>query len=145
MLEILQEAVDQLTEDEVFVLTLYGECRGEPYFGQLAVACVIRNRLVDKRWPDSYKEVCLQPKQFSFWNQVSPLSHLRAVLALEDTKRLSYIAAGVRMWIIPDVTQGANHYINPFARPAEPKWAQNVKQITLWPGELIGSHAFYRL
>lgn len=143
--EILQEVVERLTEEEVFLLTLYGECRGEPYFGQVAVGCVIRNRIMDNRWPNSYKEVCLQPKQFSFWNQVLPSSHLRAVLTLEATKALAHLARGIKMGYIPDVTNGANHYINAYARPAEPKWAQNTKHIVLWPSELVGAHTFYRL
>lgn len=139
------EVVERLTEEEILILTLHGECRGEPYFGQVAVGCVIRNRVMDDRWPNSYKEVCLQPKQFSFWNQTLPLSHLQAILGLEATKTLRCLAMSLVTWMIPDVTHGANHYINAFARPSEPKWAQNTKTITLWPGEIVGQHAFYRL
>jgi N-acetylmuramoyl-L-alanine amidase len=145
MVGILESVVEQLTEEEIFVLTLYGECNGEPYVGQLAVACVIRNRVIDSRWPDTYEEVCLQPKQFSCWNAVLPTGHLRAILNLDITKRLRFIAEGIRTGVIPDITDGANHYINPFAGPPEPKWAQNVKPITLWPSAFTGSHAFYRL
>jgi N-acetylmuramoyl-L-alanine amidase len=143
--EIQLEAVERLTEEEILILTLHGECRGEPYFGQVAVGCVIRNRVVDKRWPNSYKEICLQPKQFSFWNQTLPLSHLQAILGLEATKVLRCLAMSLMTWMIPDVTGGANHYINAFARPAEPGWAQNTKQIVMWPSPLIGVHTFYRL
>ena len=143
--EIHQEAVEQLTNEEVFAYTLYGECRGEPFFGQVAVACVIRNRVMDKRWPGTYRGVCLQDKQFSCWNEPLPLSHIQAAIYLEAFKRLWYIVEGVRTFKIPDITQGANHYINAFARPSEPKWAQNTNRIVLWPSELVGAHAFYRL
>lgn len=145
MPETPRSAVEQLTNQEVFVLTLYGECRGEPYLGQVAVACVIRNRVLDKRWPSTYKEVCLQPKQFSCWNDLPEIGWFHAAASFPQTKQLYYIMEGVSTWMIPDVTQGANHYLNPFAAPPEPQWARGTKRITLWPGELVGAHAFYRL
>ena len=37
--------VHPLPDDAVLGLTLYGEARGEPIEGQIAVACCIKNRV----------------------------------------------------------------------------------------------------
>lgn len=46
---------------------IYHESRGEPLFGQVLVAHVIRARAEDWRWPSSYCEVIEQPNQFEFY------------------------------------------------------------------------------
>lgn len=128
-----------MTEKDYFIATLWGECRGEPFIGQVAVACVIRNRVRDPRWPGTYRSVVTQPKQFSCWN--SSIPHPTGT-ALEV---LSLIADGIMDGTIPDITNGANHYINTYARPPEPDWARKIKNITLWPSPLLGVHTFYKL
>ena len=45
---------------------VYFEARGEPLYGQLAVAEVVINRAQDSRWPASYCGVVYQRAQFSF-------------------------------------------------------------------------------
>ena len=45
---------------------VYFESRGEPLYGQLAVAEVVINRAEDRRWPASYCGVVYQRSQFSF-------------------------------------------------------------------------------
>lgn len=45
---------------------VYFESRGEPLYGQLAVAEVVINRSEDSRWPASYCGVVYQRAQFSF-------------------------------------------------------------------------------
>lgn len=125
---------------DALTLTLWAECRGEPFVGQVAVACVIRNRLNDPRWPDTYEEVVMQPKQFSCW------VNGRFDFEVDDSYvQLRYIAEGILSGLIPDITDGANHYINTYARPPEPKWARNISTISMWPSPLIGSHTFYKL
>jgi spore germination cell wall hydrolase CwlJ-like protein len=55
--------------------TLFGECRGEPENGQLAVAWVIRTRATwspPTWWGKTVSEVCLAPEQFSCWNKTDP-------------------------------------------------------------------------
>lgn len=49
--------------------TIYGEARGENVETMLAVGWVIRNRLQSKRHGGTYKDVVLQPLQFSCWNK----------------------------------------------------------------------------
>ena len=59
--------VEKLTDDAVLGLTLWGEARSESIEGIVAVGCVIRNRRGDTRWPDTFRGVCLQRRQFSCW------------------------------------------------------------------------------
>lgn len=48
--------------------TMWGEARGEGVEGMRAVGHVIMNRVQNKRWGDTIKEVSLARKQFSCWN-----------------------------------------------------------------------------
>lgn len=44
---------------------VYGEARGEPYAGQVAVAAVILNRVDDSRFPNTISGVIFQPGAFT--------------------------------------------------------------------------------
>lgn len=56
-----------LSENDIYLMAqvVYGESRGEPYDGKVAVASVILNRVVSSEFPDTVKDVILQPKAFS--------------------------------------------------------------------------------
>ena len=45
---------------------IYFEARGEETLGQMAVAQVVINRMVDDRYPDTVCDVVWEPKAFSF-------------------------------------------------------------------------------
>lgn len=62
------ETVDFLSKEEIlwFARALYSETKREEE--QILIAWVIRNRVESDRFPDGYKEVVLQPKQFSGLN-----------------------------------------------------------------------------
>jgi len=117
--------------------TLYGECRGEPIEGQIAVAWVIRNRAEHPRWwGKGVAGVCLHPYQFSCWNRSDPQYG-----KLKVTPELYQIALDVLRGKHPDPTGGADHYLmtNIVDRT---KWArENPKKKTVE----IGVHSFYRL
>ncbi len=127
---------------------IYHEARGEPEKGQWAVANVILNRVVSKRYPSSICGVVFQnangPKfrcQFSFacdgrsdmggnGNRIVRESWVRAnVIALAAFKQFQ---AGQRPDAVP-----ANvlyyHTLN-----VSPHWAQSFRQVSQ-----IGSHIFY--
>ncbi len=67
----------RLDHEQAVVCTLYGESRSEPLDGQLAVASVIRNRVradlghdgKPDWWGEGFRQVCLQRKQFTCWNE----------------------------------------------------------------------------
>ena len=52
-----------------FVLTVYGEARGENAESRRAIAWVIRNRFSRKKFGVSYRGIVLRPLQFSCWNK----------------------------------------------------------------------------
>lgn len=53
-------------EYQCLVSLLYYEAVGEPFKGIKYVMSVVENRKNSQRYPDSYCDVMLQPKQFSF-------------------------------------------------------------------------------
>jgi len=118
--------------------TIWGEAEGEPWFGKLAIAAVILNRVLDKRWPNTIIEVCLQPAQFSCWNTGSSRLFL---IATVDTQSSSYIECDEATLELTverrffDRIMGATHFhtIN-----VVPKWAKDKK-----PVYIIARHMFY--
>ena len=141
---------EELSEEDVFARTLWGEARGEPREGRIAVACVILNRVAraqDHRrrkgtrfwWGETAKEVCLKPFQFSCWLAADP--NLPKMLAVTDADKdfaaCLAIARDALAGRLVDTTGGATHYINP--RLVDPSWAKSMIETTR-----IGRHAFFR-
>ena len=128
-------ALGQQDRDAV-IRTLYGEARGQPDAGKIAVCHAIRNR-VNKAKTSAYVE-CHRPWQFSCWNAADP--NLPKMLALKTTDPV-YTALGAvvdRAWAMPDTVGGARHYYAAsMAKP--PFWARP-------PGRMvakIGDHYFW--
>jgi hypothetical protein len=68
--------------------TLWGEARGEPFEGKIAIACVIRNRANSPGWwGRDVVSVCTAPAQFTCWHN-GQAKRVRA-LALGLSKRPS--------------------------------------------------------
>ena len=44
---------------------VYGESRGEPYLGQVAVAAVILNRVTSASFPNTVSGVIFEPRAFT--------------------------------------------------------------------------------
>lgn len=133
----MNKAIDILTR------TLYGEARGEPHKGAIAVAWTIRNRAEDPKWwgGPSIESVCLKPKQFSCWNVGDPnypfLSGIKPIPS-KDYVRLQEVAIAVIDGHEIDPTYGATHY---HARSMRnyPVWTKNAKMTIV-----IGGHVFYK-
>jgi len=62
--QILNQRVSK-QELDLLARAVYGESRGEPYAGQVAVAAVIINRVLSHQFPDTFAEVIYQGGQFS--------------------------------------------------------------------------------
>jgi spore germination cell wall hydrolase CwlJ-like protein len=122
---------------ELFIvaLTILGEARGETFEGMAGVASVIQTRMVERN--QSARQVCLAPKQFSFWNGGVSESTKRKLLATAQGKNALYLADLVIHKQMPDIVKGANHY---HAISVSPKWAKNTKLVAT-----IRNHKFYRL
>lgn len=133
------ETLKERDEFDLLLACIRGEAEGESFLGKLAVACVIRNRVNDSRWPDTYKEVIIQPKQFSCF---LPDFYRPEIFKREWSKiwwRECKIAAwGIYHNYIRDITQGANHYYSIDIDP--PYWAEG--RYPIWRN---GNHWFYVL
>ncbi|MFW6029526.1 MAG: cell wall hydrolase, partial [Halanaerobiales bacterium] len=50
---------------ELLARVIHGEARGEPFIGQVAVGAVVINRVLSSQFPNTFREVIYQNKQFS--------------------------------------------------------------------------------
>jgi len=104
---------------------VYGEARGEPYEGQVAVAAVILNRLESPDFPNTISEIIFQPGAFTAVadGQIWLTPNERAKQAVLDA---------MNGW---DPTENALYYFNPVT--ATSKWIWSRPQI-----KQIGEHIF---
>ena len=123
----------------ILARTLWGEARGLGREGMYNVACVIRNRVYDERWPSDWEEVCLQRWQFSCWNFSDPNYFRVQNVTTEDKEFREAILLAFRFVHEKpaDVTNGCNHY---HSHAVEPYWA--VGRDVDFQDE---GHLFYRL
>ena len=119
----------------VIALTLLGEARGEGFEGMAGVASVIQTRAIERKQTAS--QVCLAPKQFSFWNVKHSEQEKARLLASQQGQNALHLARLVCAGTMPDVVNGANHY---HAVSVSPKWAKREALVAL-----IKHHKFYRL
>ena len=104
---------------------VYGEARGEPYEGQVAVASVILNRVEDSKFPNTVSGVVFQPRAFTAVadGQIWLTPNARAKEAVLDA---------INGW---DPTENALYYFNPDT--ATSAWIWTRPQI-----KTIGKHIF---
>jgi N-acetylmuramoyl-L-alanine amidase len=93
--------------------TLYGEARGEPTEGQIAVAWVILLSL-----EGAVAQVCLAPWQFSCWNQGDPNRARLLVLRADQCRGQMGAASNVLAGLVADPTAWAGAW-PPLRRPAD--------------------------
>jgi len=143
--KILPDPSKPIEEQNLAVLMamcIWGEARGEPWEGKLAVGWVIQNR-VDRHsyFGKNHREVILKPYQFSCMNKgdknrkkmLYPIKYSTLETWLE-----CFVAGElVLTFKVPDLTHGATHYFADYIKP--PKWAENMQFI-----KQIGHHRFYR-
>ena len=121
--------------------TLWGEARGEGVQGMQAVANVIMNRVKKGGWLGTTpEEVCLKPSQFSCWLKSDP--NRQKLLAVNESdnnfllaKQLATSAVNGKL---PDITNGATHYLALGSLSKVPSWASSMKKVAS-----IGNHTFY--
>ena len=104
---------------------VYGEARGEPYTGQVAVAAVVLNRVKNSSFPNSIAGVIYQSGAFDVVSdgQINLTPNSTAIKAAQDA---------LNGW---DPTYGAIYYFNP--KTASNKW--------IWSRPMtvtIGNHRF---
>lgn len=133
-----------LPENEIMALTIYGEARGEPYLGKVAVGSVILNRVDHRDWDGkTIKEVCLKHKQFSCFNEKDDnypiLSNIAQNPTLEASRNRVFkicldIATDMIAGKIERITEGLDYH----AVGTTPYWQPTKKRV-----DKIGRHIFY--
>lgn len=121
--------VNGITQSDMQLMAhvVYGEARGEPFRGQVAIAAVILNRLRDPRFPHSIPAIIYHPGAFTCVQdgQMNLQPNAEAMKAVLDA---------VHGW---DPALGAVYYFNP-ATATNP-WIWSRPQIIT-----IGHHIFCR-
>ena len=105
--------------------TVYGEVRGEPYVGQVAVAAVILNRLESPSFPNTVSGIVFEPLAFT------AVADGQIWMEPNETARKAVIDAINGM----DPSENATYYFNP--ETATSKWIWSRPQI-----KQIGNHIF---
>ena len=135
---------DNLTKDDLIVAaTIWGEARGEGSEGMKAVANVIRNRADSLK--KSPKDVVLQKKQFSIWNDTTTdnfLNKINKSILKNPTDGSAWETAQnlVKNYINKkgnDNTKGAEFY---HTTSIKPSWDYSKLKYTT----TIGNHKFYK-
>jgi N-acetylmuramoyl-L-alanine amidase len=112
---------------KIMANAVYGESRGEPYEGQVAVAAVILNRVKSPNFPNTPTGVVFQPGAFTAVSdgQIWLTPNDRAKKAVQDA---------INGW---DPSDGCTYYFNPDT--ATSKWIWSRPQV-----KRIGKHIFCR-
>ena len=125
----------------LMAICVWAEARGEPQSGKLAVAYVIRNRMKDRRWPDTLKEIILQPMQFQgVWNHkhmVRLLDPTGVDMHDEPWQDCIQACADSLTGRLDDPTNGATHFV---ATWGTDPWEHDPRMESR--GQ-IGQHKFY--
>lgn len=106
---------------------VYGESRGEPYIGQVAVAAVILNRTRNPAFPNTPSAVIFEPRAFT------AVADGQIYLTPNETAKKA-VTDALKGW---DPTGGAIYYFNP--ETATSGWIWSRPQI-----KKIGKHIFCR-
>lgn len=130
-----------ISEEALAVVTIMQEAAGEPYLGKLAVAEVIRNRMLRKYASDgTVAGTVLRPLQFSGWNAKDP-GRIRSVRADSDD---SVVRECIRAWnearAGSNTAHGAVLYYNPSIIKETPDWAlpDSATEVAV-----VGQHHFF--
>lgn len=115
------------SENDINLLaqTVYGEARGEPYVGQVAVAAVILNRLENPSFPNTVSGIIFEPLAFT------AVADGQIWLEPNEEAKKAVIDAINGM----DPSENATYYFNP--ETATSKWIWSRPQI-----KKIGKHIF---
>lgn len=116
-----------LSENDLRLMAnaVYGEARGEPFDGQVAVAAVILNRVKSPNFPNTVYGVIFQPRAFT------AVDDGQIYLTPNETARKAVERAVSGF----DPTYGCLYYFNPDT--ATSKWIWTRKQVMT-----IGKHIF---
>ena len=130
-------------EQKIIAQTILGEARGEGKEGMYAVACVISQRMINRKL--SAKGVCLEDKQFDFWTKRDSVTwddtHRATVSQLmkhdiETVRYAKMLAININKLNL-EWSKHADHYCT---IGTHNYWTQTSKPVLV-----IKRHKFYRL
>lgn len=152
MLVTTPALADKTNSDELICLAdnIYHEARNQSLAGQLAVALVTRNRVLDNRYPNTYCEVVNQGptrlswkgngKSFPIKNRCQFSWYCDGKADTINNKEIYDKAKKIAKYVISnnsfDITEGSTHY---HAYYITPEWAKTKTKIAK-----IEDHIFYR-
>lgn len=130
-------AEDLTIEQKVIAITILAEARGECPSGMAAICAVIKQRSINRGL--SYKEVCLQNKQFSSWNNksINDLNYLLNIKEKNIVRDAIWLAKNIDKINTKKIGY-ADHYYSNYIKT--PYWARNKKSVAK-----IGRHIFFKL
>lgn len=147
----LQIEADMMTDLDALTLTLWGEARGEPLSGIIAVAMVVMNRLKQRyKGDNTAAKVCLHTSptgtfQFSCWrDEADAMGRMLERIVGNphnlppDLAKCREVAQEALAGQLADNTRGANHYYEKSI--PTPYWAKD-----LTPLVEIGKHRFFNV
>ncbi len=119
------------TRDEIMLLAraIYAEARGESFTGQVAVGAVILNRLQNREFPKTIREIIMQ-KQSGVY-QFSPVADGSIHMEPDEIA----ICAAIQAITGHDPTNGALYFYNP--ETATDQWIRTLPVLAR-----IGNHVF---
>lgn len=126
-------------------VTVWGEARGEPVKGQIAVAYTLLNRAVKK----TICQVALAHKQYSIFNNNPTLREAalnwnilprqKNIIDKQSWERAMLVARMVTTQYVNDPTNGATHYVSFKSLTHIPKWTKEFIKIVK-----IENHTFFK-
>jgi spore germination cell wall hydrolase CwlJ-like protein len=117
--------VQQKSNIECLTKIVYFEAGNQSLIGKIAVAYVVHNRTISKKFPNDYCSVIFQKNQFSNINK--NIRYMKNYLESECVAK-SFI-------LLPDPTKGALYFHN---KHIGKDWVKNRKR-----GIVIEDHLFY--
>lgn len=129
----LEMMMPELIEPQLECLqqAIYHEARSESFKGQVMVGYVIKARMLDPRWEDTYCKVIEEPRQFSFIDEIG--------YAGMNEPRSRELAEQIAWMVITSPSPFPTCMLYYHGDYVEPNW--DYSKIDVYDHE--GSHIFY--
>jgi spore germination cell wall hydrolase CwlJ-like protein len=115
-------------------------------FEKIEVIHTVMNRLKERKYGKTIREVVFEPNQYSFINFYNPIRGKRAIINTTNAQKWEDCldaAEGVLSGRYSDPTNGATHYFNPLK--VKPLWRHKLEKIgKIKNGAFQSRHVFYR-
>ena len=117
-------------------MNIYYEAGNQPYLGKIAVGIVTLNRVNDRRWPKTIREVVTQPAQFSWYNPNAERAPRNKTQWEESQQIAKLLLTKTPDNAIIKLLEGATFFHAVYVKP---DWSKNLDKVVQ-----IGDHIFYR-